>query len=57
MMTLEEIEKKAEELASQLRYDNIVYGRSGIIVENDNTVRVATQEELENAINENQNQI
>jgi hypothetical protein len=53
-MTPEELEEKAEELYKNIMYDNLVYGRSGLIVDKDtNEVRVATQEELDAAITDN----
>lgn len=53
-MTPEEFEEKAETLVRQINYDNLVYGRSGLIVDKyTNEVRVATQEELDAALEEN----
>ena len=53
-MTPEELEEKAEALAIQITYDNLVYGRSGLIVDKyTNEVRVATQEELDAAVEYN----
>lgn len=53
-MTPEELEEKAEILARQITYDNLVYGRSGLIVDkHTNEVRVATQEELDAAVVDN----
>ena len=50
-MTPDELEAKADELVRQINYDNLVYGRSGLIVDKDtNEVRVATQEELDDAL-------
>lgn len=53
-MTPDELEAKADELVRQINYDNLVYGRSGLIVDKDtNEVRVATQEELDDALTDN----
>ena len=53
-MTPDELEAKADELVRQINYDNLVYGRSGLIVDKDtNEVRVATQEELDDALADN----
>lgn len=53
-MTPDELEAKADELVRQINYDNLVYGRSGIIVDKDtNEVRVARQEELDDALADN----
>lgn len=53
-MTPEELEDKADELATQITYDNLVYGRSGLIVDKyTHEVRVATQEELDAAVGDN----
>lgn len=47
-MTPEELEEKAEVLVRQITYDNLIYGRSGLIVDkNTNELRVATQDELD----------
>lgn len=53
-MTPEELEEKAETLARQITYDNLVYGRSGLIIDKEtNELRVATQEELDVALEYN----
>jgi hypothetical protein len=53
-MTPEELEEKAETLARQITYDNLVYGRSGLIIDKEtNELRVATQDELDAAVEYN----
>jgi hypothetical protein len=53
-MTPEELEEKAETLARQITYDNLVYGRSGLIIDKEtNELRVATQDELDAALEYN----
>lgn len=53
-MTPEELEEKAETLARQITYDNLVYGRSGLIIDKEtNELRVATQDELDAAVADN----
>jgi len=53
-MTPEELEEKAETLARQITYDNLVYGRSGLIFDKEtNELRVATQDELDAAVADN----
>lgn len=53
-MTPEELEEKAETLARQITYDNLVYGRSGLIIDKEtNELRVATQDELDTALEYN----
>lgn len=53
-MTPEELEEKSETLARQITYDNLVYGRSGLIIDKEtNELRVATQDELDAALEYN----
>lgn len=53
-MTPEELEEKAETLVRQITYNNLVYGRSGLIIDKEtNELRVATQDELDAALEYN----